>query len=376
MPLAFLKINGNVQCICFQNGDVISPHMMIELPETEQLSELSREALKSLLIHAGLKMTNFSKVDKNSICTRIRENWQLVCDGLARRHHDTFTSNNEEDSTEEPATISEPVVQDEHDQPSSSVVLVKMVKVEFIRDEQELPLTFELNVEATLVSDLLDLYQAETSVPKEQVCFFSGIKRMEHFRRLVEYLDTNGKLQVKVQPRVQGGGKRGASGTNKMSKSKKTEDLIDNINTVVLKASKDEASAFSKEVATLFNRVLECANADPSNVLTASLNDFKVEQFQKFQVALSSGNGDHKITSFAKEVFRTKFNEIECLRREFDNLQKGMVDVGNLILLSSQFANDDCSISWSLLSELVGKMLTEKSRVATGTTPTATHMSG
>ena len=362
MPLAFLKINGNVQCICFQNGDVISPHMMIDLPETEQLSELSREALKSLLIHAGLKMTNFSKVDKNSICTRIRENWQLVCDGLARRHNDTFTSNNEEDSTEEPATISEPVVQDEHDQPSSSVVPVKMVKVEIIRDEQELPLTFELNVETTLVSDLLNLYEAENGVPKEQICFFSGIKRMEHFRRLVEYLDSDGNLRVKVQPRVQGGGKRGSTGSSKLSKSKKTEDLIDNINTVVLKTSKDDASQFSKEMAHMFNRVLECVNADPSSVFTTSLNDFKVEQFQKFQVALASGNGDHKISSFGKEVFRSKLNEIECLRREFDNLQKGMTDVGNLILLSSQFGNEDCSISWTPLSELVAKMLTEKSR--------------
>ena len=161
-----------------------------------------------------------------------------------------------------------------------------------------------------------------------------------------------------------GGGKRGASGSVKQSKSKnqKVEDLFDSIDTIILKAEKDSSSDLSKQTASMFKHVVNCLKSSPPDVLNASLGDFSVEHFQRFSVALTSRNVDFKSTAFGKEVFHTIFDRIESHRRECDNLQKGMSDVGYLVLLLSQYGNEDGSISWTPLADRVGKCLTEKSK--------------
>lgn len=347
MPIVFVKVDGHPQCYHCQNGVVLTPAMRVDVPEIEQLKELTKDELKSLLETSGLKMTKIGKADKHRVCSIILENWDMVLPGMSDQWQDTITTQPVSNTPDAQASTS--TSPDVQASTSTKVMTVKIVK-----GDNEPPMTFELDVRTTLVSDLLDLYEAETGISKEQVAFFTGIKPMEHFRRIEEYVEGN-TFDVSVRPKLQGGGKRGASGASKQSKSKKVEDLFESIETT---------SIFSKETALTYKNALSMLRSNPSEVLNASLGQFTIENFQRFQVALTSGNTDFKTTAFGKEVFRANFDNVETLRRECDNLQRGMSDIGTVILLLSQFGNEDGSISWTPLSELVSKGLTEKSKAS------------
>ena len=230
MPFAFFKINGRVSGIYFEkNGSVLAPYMMVDVPEINHLMEMNRDELKDLLTTANLRLTNFTKIDKQEICRTICDNWDQVTERLALRYMDTFTYNQPEQddrSVQDQGvqTISEvPQVVELVTPPSQSVE--KTVKVIVSKGDGELDLHFELNPDVCLVSDLYECYADKTKVPAEQVCFFSGIKKMEDYRRLREYVE-NGKILVTVQPVLLGGGTGRATRKSFLkSKDEKLQDV-------------------------------------------------------------------------------------------------------------------------------------------------------
>lgn len=162
-----------------------------------------------------------------------------------------------------------------------------------------------------------------------------------------------------------GGGKRGsdggARGNNKKNKQEKILDITDSIDTMKLKLQSNPLTQLATTGVDLIDVAKTSAERAPEMATTNALQHFDIQQLKRLQVALTSGNSEHKLQSFSKELFFQVVSNIDQIKRQFATLQHSMTDVGHLICLQ-QFGAEDGSIGWSALATLVGDVLEKKSK--------------
>eukprot|EP00438_Fugacium_kawagutii_P006030 Skav225612 [mRNA] locus=scaffold89:266625:267371:- [translate_table: standard] len=162
-----------------------------------------------------------------------------------------------------------------------------------------------------------------------------------------------------------GGGKRGADGGTrgnvKKNKQEKIADILDTIETVKLKLQNNPLTQVVSNGVDLIEVAKNSAEQTPDLAVANALDHFMVVQLKRLQVALTSGNGEHKIQCFSKELFFQVVSNIDQIKRQLTMVQHSMTDVSHLICLQ-QFGTEDGSIGWTALATLVGDVLEKKSK--------------
>ena len=164
---------------------------------------------------------------------------------------------------------------------------------------------------------------------------------------------------------IGGGGKRGADGSSrnnsKKSKQEKILDIVDGVETVRLKVQSSPLTTVATNGMSMIELAKTSAEQMPDTAVANALQHFDIIQLKRLQVALTSGNGEHKVHCFSKELFIQLVSSIDQVKRQFAMIQQAMTDVSLMICLQ-QFGSEDGSIQWTALAALVGDVLEAKSK--------------
>ena len=376
-----MNVGGVVHCFIGGNASLIE--RPIAQPTISELMTLTRDELKAILGLASLKITNFSKIDKNRVCELLLENWGTIIlkvnqKNLGKPYILDFV---QADGDEAPAPSTSPVENqasssapdasvevsssEEEDEGANSQVKMVSVKVQKFNDPDSLPLTYVVDADKTLISIIYKLFEEETGVPMRQFQLTYEKKPMDAYRRVVEFLpDPRDKsITIEAKPLVQGGGKRASSGVpkTKMSKEAKMSELEESINTTITMIEAKNPTPFATQATEMFKKVLTNVKTNSEIVFSAAMDALTVEQLKHVQKSMGTGNIDHRVTTLSKEFFRILFNTMETERKQFDRVQCGMCDCMMLMLLC-QYGGEDATVGWTNITALLVDLSNRKSK--------------